>query len=83
MKYICDKRDKTLTPHHSYEEVQLLHCVAEGSSDQSRPCQATTGYDDWTTAKSVHKDAADWAYSKKKKSGQKVLNKQEMTRAEE
>lgn len=56
----------TLTSHHPYEEVELLHCVAEGGSNESRPCQTTTEDDDWSTAKFVHEDTADWTWREKR-----------------
>lgn len=49
-----------LTSHDSNEEVELLHSVAEGGTDQSRSCQAAAEYDDWSTAKLVNEDTADW-----------------------
>lgn len=51
----------TLTSHHSNEKVQLLHRVAEGGGNQAGSCQTTTKYDDRSTAKPVHQDAADWS----------------------
>lgn len=52
----------TLTSHHTDEEVELLHGVAEGGDDEPQPGQAATEHDDWTTAKLVDQDAADWTW---------------------
>lgn len=56
-----------LTSHDADEEVELRHSVAEGGRDESRPCQTTAEDDDWSTAKSVHKDAADGAWREKRR----------------
>ena len=58
-----------LTSHYSYEEVELLHRVAERGCDQSWPWQTTTDHDDWSTAEFVHKDAADWAWRRRRNRG--------------